>query len=89
MLGIGTSFTRSLYITPMPAQATFGQITDDRRDLATGYDVAFGCVGDARLVLLQLLDAARRGRGRAARRGRGARSPRVRAAFTERVAAAA
>ena len=57
VLGIGTSFTRSLYITPMPRGATFGQITDDRRDLATGYDVSFGCIGDARLVLLQLLDA--------------------------------
>jgi thiamine pyrophosphate-dependent acetolactate synthase large subunit-like protein len=56
VLGIGTSFTRSLYITPLPAQATLGQITDDRSDLASGYDVAFGCVGDARLVLLQLLE---------------------------------
>jgi acetolactate synthase-1/2/3 large subunit len=57
VLGIGTSFTRSLYITPLPPQATLGQITDDRRDLATGYDVAFGAVGDARLVLAQLLAA--------------------------------
>jgi thiamine pyrophosphate-dependent acetolactate synthase large subunit-like protein len=57
VLGIGTSFTRSPYITPMPSQATLGQITDDRSDLASGYDVAFGCVGDARLVLLQLLEA--------------------------------
>ena len=55
ILGIGTSFTRSLYITPMPAQATLGQIVNDPRDLATGYDVAFGCVGDAKLVLAQLL----------------------------------
>jgi thiamine pyrophosphate-dependent acetolactate synthase large subunit-like protein len=66
VLGIGTSFTRSLYITPMPPGATLGQITDDRRDLATGYDVAFGCVGDARLVLLQLLDAV--GEARSERR---------------------
>jgi thiamine pyrophosphate-dependent acetolactate synthase large subunit-like protein len=56
VLGIGTSFTRSLYITPLPRQAVLGQITDDRRDLATGYDVSFGCIGDARLVLLQLLE---------------------------------
>ena len=67
VLGIGTSFTRSLYITPMPAQATLGQITDDRRDLATGYDVAFGCVGDARLVLLQLIEAIGGAQSRAAR----------------------
>jgi thiamine pyrophosphate-dependent acetolactate synthase large subunit-like protein len=57
ILGIGTSFSRSLYITPMPADAVLGQIVDDRRDLASGYDIAFGCVGDARLVLKQLLEA--------------------------------
>ena len=57
VLGIGTSFTRSLYITPLPPQARLGQITDDRRDLASGYDVEFGAVGDARLVLAQLLAA--------------------------------
>ena len=32
---------------------------NDPRDLATGYDIAFGCVGDARLVLRQLLDELR------------------------------
>jgi thiamine pyrophosphate-dependent acetolactate synthase large subunit-like protein len=57
ILGVGTSFSRSLYITPMPAQATLGQIVADPRDLASGYDVSFGCVGDAKLVLRQLLDA--------------------------------
>ena len=55
ILGVGTSFTRSLYITPLPSTASLGQIVSDPRDLATGYDIAFGCVGDARLVLRQLL----------------------------------
>jgi len=57
ILGIGTSFSRSLYITPMPAHATLGQIVADSRDLACGYDVSFGCIGDAKLVLRQLLEA--------------------------------
>jgi acetolactate synthase-1/2/3 large subunit len=57
ILGIGTSFSRSLYITPMPAHATFGQIVNDPRDLASGYDVSFGCIGDAKIVLQQLLEA--------------------------------
>ena len=63
---------------PMPSRATLGQITDDRRDLATGYDIAFGCVGDARLVLLQLLDDVGAGERRAARgdRERGGRRAR-------------
>jgi acetolactate synthase-1/2/3 large subunit len=57
ILGVGTSLTRSLYITPLPSGATLGQIVNDPRDLASGYDVAFGCVGDAKLVLRQLLEA--------------------------------
>jgi thiamine pyrophosphate-dependent acetolactate synthase large subunit-like protein len=57
ILGIGTSFSRSLYITPMPQGAVLGQIVDDRRDLASGYEIEFGCIGDARLVLGQLLEA--------------------------------
>ena len=62
ILGVGTSFTRSLYITPLPAtvRVALGQIVNDPRDLATGYDITFGCVGDARLVLRELLAEARR-----------------------------
>jgi acetolactate synthase-1/2/3 large subunit len=56
VLGVGTSFTRSLYITTLPESATLGQIVADPRDLGCGYDIAFGCVGDARLVLRQMLD---------------------------------
>jgi thiamine pyrophosphate-dependent acetolactate synthase large subunit-like protein len=56
ILGIGTSFTRSLYITPMPAQATLGQIVNDVGDFGRGYEIAVGCIGDAKLVLRQLLD---------------------------------
>jgi acetolactate synthase I/II/III large subunit len=55
VLGVGTSFSRSLYITPMPPQAQLGQIVNDARDFATGYDVSFGCLGDVKLVLGQLL----------------------------------
>jgi acetolactate synthase I/II/III large subunit len=61
ILGVGTSFSRSLYITPMPPTARLGQIVSDPRDLATGYDVSFGCVGDAKLVLRQLVASVRGG----------------------------
>jgi acetolactate synthase-1/2/3 large subunit len=57
ILGVGTSFSRSLYITPMPAGARLGQIVNDPRDLATGYDVSFACLGDVKLVLGQLVAA--------------------------------
>jgi acetolactate synthase-1/2/3 large subunit len=55
VLAVGTSLTRSLYITPLPAGAVIGQVVDDPRDVATGYAVSAACVGDARLVLSQLL----------------------------------
>ncbi|HVI19808.1 MAG TPA: thiamine pyrophosphate-requiring protein [Gaiellales bacterium] len=59
ILGIGTSLTRSLYITPLPEQAAIGQIVNDPSGLAVGYDIEFGCIGDARLVLRQLIDLLR------------------------------
>jgi thiamine pyrophosphate-dependent acetolactate synthase large subunit-like protein len=55
ILGVGTSLSRSPYITPIPSSARLGQIVDDPRDFATGYDVDFGCLGDVKLVLGQLL----------------------------------
>jgi acetolactate synthase-1/2/3 large subunit len=57
VLGIGTSLTRSLYITPLPPGARIGQIVNDPADLGEGYDIEFGCLGDARLVLRQLIEA--------------------------------
>jgi thiamine pyrophosphate-dependent acetolactate synthase large subunit-like protein len=83
ILGVGTSFTRSLYITPLPATATLGQIVNDPRDLATGYDVAFGCVGDARLVLRQLIEELA-GSGASGRPSPAPGLAATRAAFMER-----
>src|SRR3954454_25009640 len=61
VVGVGTSFTPSLYITPLPAGVAVGQITNDRRDLVSRGNVAFTCLGDATLVLGQLVDALRAG----------------------------
>ncbi len=55
VLGVGTSFTRSLYVTPLPAGCAVGQIVDDRREMAKCHGVSFGCLGDAGLVLGQIL----------------------------------
>jgi acetolactate synthase-1/2/3 large subunit len=59
VIGVGTSFTPSLYITPLPPAAALGQITNDRRDLASRGRVAFTCLGDAALVLRQLIEQLR------------------------------
>ncbi|MGB0385778.1 MAG: thiamine pyrophosphate-requiring protein [Ardenticatenaceae bacterium] len=57
VIGIGTSFTRSHYITPIPDGKTIVQITHDSRDIGKDYFVAHGVIGDAKLVIGQLLDA--------------------------------
>jgi acetolactate synthase I/II/III large subunit len=74
ILGVGTSFSRSLYITPMPRGARLGQIVNDPRDLATGYDVGFACVGDVKLVLRQLVARLQTGVGGAGREDGGVRA---------------
>jgi acetolactate synthase-1/2/3 large subunit len=56
VLGIGTSLTRSLYVTPIPAGKIIVQVTIDEADLAKDYPAALGLVGDARAVLRQILD---------------------------------
>lgn len=56
VLGIGTSFTRSEYITPVPENVTIGQITDNDADFAKCSNTTFGCLGDAKLVLAQMIE---------------------------------
>jgi len=56
VLGIGTSFTRSLYITAVPNGKMMIQITIDESDLSKDYPIALGVVGDACAVLQQILN---------------------------------
>lgn len=56
VLGIGTSFTRSEYITRMPDGVRTGQITDNATDFGKCTVTSFGCLGDAKLVLGQIID---------------------------------
>lgn len=55
IIGIGTSFTRSLYITPVPDGKAIIQITIDEADLSKDYPIALGIIGDAGAVLRQIL----------------------------------
>lgn len=59
ILAIGTSLTRSLYITPVPAGKAVLQVTIDEADLGKDYPIALGVVGDARSVLRQIVDRMR------------------------------
>jgi acetolactate synthase-1/2/3 large subunit len=60
IVGIGTSFTRNTFTTPMPDSATIAQVTNCGEDLGKDYPVVLGAVGDAKLVLGQMLEEYRR-----------------------------
>ena len=71
ILGIGTSFTRSSYITPFPVKGkTFAQLTNWEGDLSKDYPVDYGVIGDAKGTVAAMNDEIR------ARLGAGGRSDR-------------
>jgi acetolactate synthase-1/2/3 large subunit len=56
VLAVGTSLTRSLYVTPLPAGKIILHVTIDEADIGKDYPIALGVVGDARSVLRQIID---------------------------------
>tara|TARA_B100001250_G_scaffold47405_1_gene37104 strand:- start:419 stop:1717 length:1299 start_codon:yes stop_codon:yes gene_type:complete len=67
ILGVGTSFTINDFTARMPKDANLGQITNAPSDIAKCRPVSCAAVGDAKLVLNQLIDAARSRLGEAGR----------------------
>ena len=67
ILGIGTSFTINDFTARMPKDATLGQITNAPADIGKCRSVACAAVGDAKLVLNQLINLARQKLGEAGR----------------------
>tara|TARA_B100000745_G_scaffold25163_2_gene16544 strand:+ start:771 stop:2414 length:1644 start_codon:yes stop_codon:yes gene_type:complete len=59
VLGIGTSFATSNFTAPMPPGVTKAQITNTPEDLNRDNRVQYGAVGDARLVLQQLIEESK------------------------------
>ena len=60
VFGIGTSLTRHFLVNPiLPYRKKFIQATNDARDLYKGYEMDCAILGDARLVLRQLIEAVR------------------------------
>jgi acetolactate synthase-1/2/3 large subunit len=56
VLGIGTSFTISNFNAPIPAGPTIAQATNCPEDLNKDYRVSYGAIGDAKLVLRQMIE---------------------------------
>ena len=57
VLGVGSSFTRHNMSTPIPPGKVVIQVTNDSRDINKDYPVDYPVIGDARLVLRQLIEA--------------------------------
>ncbi len=52
IVGLGTSFTRSPYITPFPVKGkTYAQLSNCEADIAKDYPIDFGLIGDAKPTL--------------------------------------
>ncbi len=83
VLGLGTSFTRSTFIVPIPAGTTLVQVTIDERDVNHDYPIAHAVIGDVRAVLDQMLEEVRRQAGPQGRRGRDAVAREVQAVKAE------
>ena len=66
-LGIGTSFTRNTFTTPMPDDIVLAQVTNCAEDINKDYEVFYGAVGDAKLVLRQMIEEVKRQLGEAGR----------------------
>jgi acetolactate synthase-1/2/3 large subunit len=87
VLAIGTSLTRSLYVTPIPPGKTILQVTIDESDLGKDYPIAAGIVADAKAALAQMIAEAGARAEAAARfagRGAAAKVATARAAFMQR-----
>ncbi len=67
ILGIGTSFTINDFTARMPKDAVLGQITHTPADIAKCRPVTCAAIGDAGLVLKQLISLAKQTLGEAGR----------------------
>jgi acetolactate synthase-1/2/3 large subunit len=60
VFGVGCSFARGSFSSPIPAGKTMVQVTVDGDDIDRDYPVDQAVIGDARLVLHQLIEEVRR-----------------------------
>ncbi|MEZ4662964.1 MAG: thiamine pyrophosphate-binding protein [Caldilineaceae bacterium] len=60
VLGVGTSFTRSVFTAPMPDNVPLAQVTNCAEDINKDYVVSYGAVGDAKVVLRQMIEEVKR-----------------------------
>ena len=59
MFGVGTSFTKHGMVMNIPSGKTMIQATNDASDINKDYNIDLPIVGDAKLVLRQIIDACK------------------------------
>src|SRR5687767_9162494 len=64
VFGVGCSFTKGSFCTPIPDGKTLVQITNHERDIGKSYGVAAAVLGDAKLVLRQVIEEVKRQAGK-------------------------
>lgn len=67
VFGIGCSFSAGNFSTPIPPGKTIVQITNSERDIGKAYAVDQAVLGDAKLVLRQVIEAVKSESGKARR----------------------
>ena len=68
VLGLGTSFSNNHFNTPMPEGVPLGQVTNCPEDVGKNRNVCCGAIGDARIVLRQMIEEVKRQEGEERRR---------------------
>lgn len=56
VLGIGSSFSVSTFNAPLPNNVPLAQITNCSEDVNKAYPIDYGAIGDARIVIQQVID---------------------------------
>jgi acetolactate synthase-1/2/3 large subunit len=69
IFAIGSSCTKEAFTTPIPDDKNVIQSTIDERDINKDYSLEHAIIGDAKLVLHQLIDEVKRQIGRENRKG--------------------
>ena len=64
VFGVGCSFTKGSFSTPIPDGKTLVQTTNHERDIGKSYGVAAAVLGDAKLVLRQVIEEVKRQSGK-------------------------
>lgn len=67
VLGVGTSFTNTNFNAPVPQNVPLAQITNAVEDINKDHEIDFGAIGDAKLVLQQMIEEVKRQTGESGR----------------------